>query len=264
MTKETLGKSFSISRTALLMRNRAFEDFPAIAIAMGILLGINVLGIVLGGRAVMNDSEGQTWEFFIGVTGLLLAGMAFKGMHEGRSGTDWILLPATSLEKYSSALISYLLVFPIAAGIAATGLSAFLSLVETLAGGPGGRIWSPLLAGFEGWTDYATGALVLAAGSAAFRKRAVLKTFGLSVAYVLAAAGLLLGAVLFVRNARGLPVPGFVLNDGDISMIGDFSIGAEPAVDLILGVVRYALVPLFALLYGYFRVAEKEARDEVQ
>ena len=47
-------------------------------------------------------------------------------------------------------------------------------------------------------------------------------------------------------------------------MIGDFSIGAEPAVDVVLGVVRYALVPLFALLYGYFRVAEKEARDEVQ
>ncbi len=32
----------------------------------------------------------------------------------------------------------------------------------------------------------------------------------------------------------------------------------------MLNIVRYAVIPVFALLYGYFRVAEKEARDEVQ
>ncbi len=35
-------------------------------------------------------------------------------------------------------------------------------------------------------------------------------------------------------------------------------------MDVIMQIVRYALIPLFALFYGYFRVAEKEARDEVQ
>lgn len=264
MTKETLGRPFSAARTALLIRNRAYEDFPAIAIGAGILAGINLLSVTIGGRAVMNDSGGQSWALAISLAGILLAGSAFKGMHDGRSGTDWILLPATNLEKYAAALISYIVILPLAAGAAATGLSALLSLAESLAGGPGGRIWNPLLTGFGGWIDYAICALVLAAGSAAFRKRAIIKTFGLMIAYVLVAAGILLAAVLFVRNARGLPVPGFVFNHGDISVTGDLSIGAQPAVDTILGIVRYALVPVFALLYGFFRVAEKEARDEVQ
>lgn len=265
MTKETLRKPFSVARVALLTKNRIFEDLPAVAIGAGILAGINLLFIVLGRRAMMNDSSGQSWMFVISLSGLLLAGSAFKGMHDGRSGTDWILLPATSLEKYAAGLLTYLIIFPLASAVAATGLSAVLSLAELAAGGPGGRIWNPLLAaGLRGWIDYATGALVFAAGSAAFRKRAFIKTLGFTTAYVLVASGILLATVLFVRKASGLPVPDFVFNHGDLRVAGDLSMNTPPVVDTILGVVRYALVPLFALLYGYFRVAEKEARDEVQ
>ena len=59
-------------------------------------------------------------------------------------------------------------------------------------------------------------------------------------------------------------MPGIVNNNGDFSIAGDLSMNMPPIIDTILGVVRYALVPIFALLYGCFRVAEKEARDEVQ
>jgi len=51
MTKQTLTKAFSIERTALLARNRAFEDFPALAIGTGIVLGLNLLSIIIGGKA---------------------------------------------------------------------------------------------------------------------------------------------------------------------------------------------------------------------
>ena len=265
MTKETLRKPFSLARVALLMKNRALEDFPGVAIGAGILAGINILTIIIGGRAVVNDSGGQLWTIFISLTGLLLAGSAFKGMHDGRSGTDWILLPATDLEKYAAALFTYLVVFPLVSAVAVTGLSALVSLVELAAGGPGGRIWNPLRpAVLSGWIDYATGALVFAAGSAAFRKRALIKTIGATTAYVLVASGILLAVAFFVRKATGLPVPDFVINNGDLSIAGDLSMKTPPAIDTIMGIVRYALVPIFALLYGYFRVAEKEARDEVQ
>jgi len=265
MTKETLRKPFSVARVALLMKNRAMEDFPGVAIGAGILAGINILSIILGGRAIVNDSGGQLWTMFISLTGLLLAGSAFKGMHNGRSGTDWILLPATDMEKYAAALFTYLVAFPLVSAVAMTGLSAFVSLIELVAGGPGGRIWNPLhSAVLGGWIDYATGTLILAAGSAAFRKMALIKTIGVTIAYVLVASGILLAAVYFVRKASGLPMPDFVSNNGDLSIAGDLSMNMPPALDTILGIVRYALVPIFALLYGYFRVAEKEARDEVQ
>ena len=175
MTKETLRSPFSPARVALLVRNRALEDFPALAIGAGILAGINLLFIILGGRTLMNESGGESWTFMISMAGFLLAGSAFKGMHDGRSGTDWLLLPATSLEKYSAGMFTYLVLYPVAAAIAATGLSALLSLAELVAGGKGGHIWNPLRSmGIDGWINYATGALVFAVGSAEFRNRALI------------------------------------------------------------------------------------------
>lgn len=270
MTKETLRKPFSAARIALLAKNRALEDLPAFGIGAGILGGFNLLAVIMAGRAVMNDSNGESWAIAISIAGFFLAAAAFKGMHDGRAGTDWILLPATSLEKYSAALLSYVIIFPLAAAAAATGLSALLSLAELAAGGPGGRIWNPLSVGFNGWIDYATGVLIFAAGSAAFRKRAFIKTMGIGIAYVLAAMGLLLVAIYFVRKVQGLPLPGLgffqggAKASGEVHFSGDISLEAQPALDVITRVVRYALIPIFALFYGYFRVAEKEARDEVQ
>jgi hypothetical protein len=265
MTKETLRKPFSLERTALLARNRAFEDLPALAIGAGVFGGLNLLSLIVARKAAMNDSGGQSWTFVVCLAGFLLASSAFKGMHDGRSGTDWLLLPATNLEKYASALIFYLFVLPLAASLTALGLSALLSLVELAAGGQGGRIWNPLSAfSIKGWIGYATACLVIAAGSATFRKRALIKTAGVAVVYVLAASGLFLAATFLTRKAMGLPVPDVSFIRGNLSVGGDFSLNATPAVNVICDVVRYAIIPVAALLYGYFRVAEKEARDEVQ
>ena len=265
MKRETLAVKYSPARVAFLIKNRAYEDLPALAIGAGIAAGLNLISIVLGGRAFMNESGGQAWTFAISIAGFLLAGAAFKGMHDGRSGTDWLLLPASGLEKYSSALIAYLVVYPIAASVAATALSALLSLAELIAGGPGGNIWNPIEAiGVESAANYAITALVLAVGSAAFRKRALIKTIGVGVAYALAAGGLVFLLILLVRNLRGLPMPEISAIGDTISIEGDFKFQAPKAVDYILNAAYYALLPLSALAYGYFRVAEKEARDEVQ
>ena len=265
MTKQTLAKTFSIERTALLARNRALEDFPALAIGTGIVLGLNLLSIIVGGRAAMNGSDGQSWTFVISLAGIILASSAFRGMHDGRAGTDWILLPATGLEKYAAALFSYLVILPIAASVAAVALSAFLSLLGLVFVGQGGRIWNPLAEfGVKGWIDYATACLVLAAGSAAFRKRALIKTLGVAIAWLIAASGLLVTTMYLIRRAAGLPVPDISFLQGNFNIDGNFSFDTPPAVDTLLGILRYCLVPVSALLFGYFRVAEKEARDEVQ
>jgi len=264
MTKETLAQPFSPARVVLLAKNRALEELPALGIGAGILAGINLLSIIITGRAVMNGSNGEFWAAVISIAGFLLAAAAFKGMHDGRAGTEWILLPATSLEKYAAAMIFYAIVYPIAAAAAASALSALLSLVELAAGGPGGRIWNPLSAGFDGWANYATGALIFAAGSAAFRKRAFIKTAGVGIAYVLVCMGLLLVGMYLVRKVQGLPLPFTGSFQNEMNFSGDISPSAQRAMDVIMQIVRYALIPLFALFYGYFRVAEKEARDEVQ
>jgi len=258
MTKETLHKPFSLTRVAILAKNRALEDLSTFGIGVGILAGLNLLTIIIARRATMNNYK-DSWTIVICIAGFLFSAAAFKDMHDGRAATEWILLPATSPEKYLAALISYTIVYPIAAAATASALSALLSLVELAAGGPGGRIWNPLSAGFDGWGNYATGALIFVAGSATFKKKAFIKTAGAGIAYALVCMGLLLVGMYFVR-ARG----GLSLSFSQIEFSGNISPHAQRAMDLILQIVRYALIPLFAIFYGYFRVAEKEARDEVQ
>jgi bacteriorhodopsin len=187
-------------------------------------------------------------------------------MHDGKAGTEWILLPATPLENYAAALVSYLLVYPLAASLLATGSSAFLALVQGLVGGRSGTIWTPALAGgLELYAQYAIAAVVFLAGSASFRKRAVLKTAGLAVAYVFSVAVVvfLLLWAFFGEEARGAAgglSEGFRL----VFDAKDLGEGAERALKAICDAMYFGVLPLFALLYGYFRVFEKEARDEVQ
>jgi len=265
MTKATLSTPFSAARVTLLCRNRALEDLPALGIGAGVLVGINLLTLLFAGRTSMNDTDGQSWTFAIILAGFILASAAFRGMHDGRGGTDWILLPASGAEKYVAALFSYLFAYPIAASIATMALSAILSLIELAAGGPGGNIWNPIAAiGLKGWANYAIAALVLAVGSAAFRKRALIKTIGVIVAFSLAAAGIFFLAVFIVRDLRGLPSFSFIASHGGFSVDGDFAWKAPPAVDVLLNIACYAVLPIASLAYGYFRVAEKEALDEVQ
>lgn len=265
MTPATLKQRFSPARTALLIRNRALEDAPGLGIGLGTALGLNALTLVLSKSAFMNGGGGGTWTLLVVGAGLLLSAFAFKGMHDGKAGTEWILLPATPLEKYAAALVSYLLIYPLAASLLATGSSALLALVQGLVGGRSGTIWTPALAGgLELYAQYAIAAVVFLAGSASFRKRAVLKTAGLAVAYVFS-----LSVIVFLllwaffgesRGAAGGLSEGFRLAF-DAKDLGE---GGERALKAICDAMYFGVLPLFALLYGYFRVFEKEARDEVQ
>ena len=142
MNRDSLSKRFSASRVMLLARNRAYDDAPALGIGLAIVAGLNLLSIMIGDRAFMNGDGDLTYMGLIVFAGFMLSSQAFKGMH-GRTGADWILLPATPFEKYAAAFVSYLVAFPIAAAAGATALSFVLAMIERAAGGPGSGIWHP-------------------------------------------------------------------------------------------------------------------------
>ncbi|MBL8968345.1 MAG: hypothetical protein JNG85_15170 [Spirochaetaceae bacterium] len=262
---------FSIERIALLLRNRLLEDLPGFAIGFAILLGLNALTLLLGKTAFMNERSGGIWTVFVVSSGILLSSFAFKGMHSGRSGPDWLLLPATPLEKYGAALLAYVLIFPLAASAVSTGLSALLYLVERALGGSGGVIWTPLLSGgFETWGAYAVMSLVFLAGSATFRKRAPLKTFGVLTGYGLVMAFILIGGVFLIYRSRGLLTTEFDFRNGVFNIEGAEGLAALDGervggiYETAMNILFYGILPLFSLGFGYLKVAEKEARDEVQ
>ncbi len=267
MNRDSLSKRFSASRVMLLARNRAYDDAPALGIGLAIVAGLNLLSIMIGDRAFMNGDGDLTYMGLIVFAGFMLSSQAFKGMH-GRTGADWILLPATPLEKYAAAFVSYLVAFPIAAAAGATALSFVLAMIERAAGGPGSGIWHPFtVAALKAYGEYAAVAAAFLAGSAAFRKRAFLKTAGLSVGFVLACsllAYLGLSIVYGTTGFRGLSIS----YDTGIVTVGGTELTGADAVERVLRwlvtVVRLVFVPAFSVAFGYLKVAEKEARDEVQ
>jgi hypothetical protein len=275
MKTKTLELRFSPERVALLLRNRLLEEAPVFGIGAAIVFGINALGLALLRTAPFNHMadwrangsalQGSAWAFVIVVSGIVLSSLAFKSLH-GREGTDRILLPATSLEKYAAAFLDCVAAFPIAGAAAGMALSALLSLVERALGGDGGSIWLAWRPGIlRAWGCYAGAATIFLAGSATFRKAAWLKTLGIGLAYCL------LVSVAIVAAIRC-----FGLRDLDFNYAGGFmrfsiasdgmGLGERAARAIRLGsdVLLKAAVPVFALLFGASKVAEKEGRDEVQ
>ncbi len=266
MNAATLTKRFSLERSAYLLRNRLYEEMPSIGIGLGAIAALNAIGLVFSKRAWFNQGNSMVWNVILVMAGVLLAAQAFKGMHEGKSGTDWLLLPATPLEKYASAAIDYLVVFPLAGVVLAMGLSALLSLVERALGGSGGTIWTPFHKGaLEAYLQYLVAASIFLAGSASFRKGAFLKTLAMAIAYGLAMTLLLSVMAWIVYKGRGFTGSNFNFDNGTFTMKGSSLPENIQAIMTWTGRIAWnALLPLFALVYGYFRVFEKEARDEVQ
>jgi hypothetical protein len=264
---DSLARRFSLGRFWLLLRNRLYDEASIVGIGAALALGVNALGLLLGKTAFFNSAArgwSGAWIGTIVVAGLLLAGSSLKGMHDGRAGADWILLPATPIEKYAAALADSIIVFPLAGAAICVASSAGLALVEGLIGGPGNPVWIPGLDALKAWGGYAVAATVFIAGSATFRKSAFLKAGGLAMAFSI--AWCLAQALLVALLVDGAWSWGFSIRNGVFSA-GDGSAISARALDLmqtVMDIAVYALIPAFAILFGAAKVVEKEAKDEVQ
>ncbi len=263
MKATTLDSKFSLQRGGQLLSNRVIEDATVLGMGLGVVVALNLLGYIFAKSFWFNHAP-ATWSMAILLSGLILCGQAFKAMHDGRSGTDWLLLPASPLEKYLAALVEYVVLFPLAASAVATGLSALFYLVETATGGRGGVIWTPWsLQSLKAWGSYAVFGLAFLAGSAHFRKAALLKSLAVLVLYGLGIAiALSLGAWLLFKTGG---MASFNVQGGMLSFNGqDIPESAQTALLWIGRLACAVILPAFSLGYGYLRVFEKEARDAVQ
>jgi hypothetical protein len=268
-----LEKTYSLQRLILLMRNQIAGELLVAFIFAGVVLGINLLFLVFGQGVPINSAvagadsslvPGPHWGIGIMLLGLYLASRGFKAMH-GRTGTDWLLLPATPLEKFSAAALWIMVVWPVASSLGAMASSALLAGLAVLEGSNPGLLWHPFTrAGLELLLGYWSAAAVLLAGSSTFRKNALIKTVGLVFATFMILGLLSGGLVHLLFRAR--------MYDGSISfMNGYFRLSGNPRLEAaqpwlqgIVDIWRLLLLPVFALTFARFKVAEKEASDEVQ
>lgn len=264
MSARNTGGGFSIERAAIVLRNRIMEEAPSLGIGLAVVVGINALTFLASRVFVFNHDNGAMWALAIVISGLLLCAQAFKAMHDGKAGTDWLLLPASPLEKFSAAVVDYVILFPIAAALAATGLSALFHVIAQAASKIPSPIWTFWNVDvLKGWAFYAVAATVFIAGSASFRKIPFLKTSAMAMAYTFVLGILLTLGVWIVVRSHGNIDAGFHFENFNFET-EDMPKSLE-AVTLWVGrIAWFVVLPAFSLVYGYFRVFEKEARDEVQ
>lgn len=262
MNADQLEKVFSFQRAALLVRNRILDDAPAFLIGAACIFGFKLLALLMDFNGGHDVSAAQNaWPIFIALGGLLLAGRAFERMHDGRGGSEWVLLPATSLEKYSAAFVFYLGLFPLAATAAAVAISAAIALFGLLLGVSGARVWIPVqMLNWGQATTYFLFAATALAGSARFRKLSLVKTAVICFAWAILLGGLWLFLVgTFTDVGRSL-----VFHRGRVAMQNIvLSADREALLSVVFAAFRFISF-IAAVLYGYFAVAEKESVDEVQ
>ena len=265
MKASTLDRKFSLERGGHLLGNRIIEDATVLGMGLAVVVALNLLGFIFSRSFFFNHAP-ALWNALIILSGLLLSGQAFKAMHDGRSGTDWLLLPVSPLEKYLAALVEYIILFPLAAAALATGLSALFQVIELAMGGRGGVIWTPFsLGALKSWGQYAIFGLAFLAGSAHFRKAALLKTLAVAATYALLVSGILAFGAWAVAKGHGMGSYNFSFTNGNFDMGRvDLPESAALAFTWIYRLAWFAILPIFSLGYGYLRVFEKEARDAVQ
>jgi hypothetical protein len=269
MNAQELDKGFSLTRTFYLLKNKVLEELPVPLIAAGVVFGLNLVFLLLGGEVPLNTrgaSMGPValWGLGILLLGFYLASRAFKGMH-GRTGTEWLLLPATIAEKYLAALVWLFVVWPVASALGAMASSAALAGLQFLGGEDPGSIWHPFnRAGFDLLLGYWSLAPVLIAGSSVFRKNALAKTLGVVTAVVVVLMLIMVPLFMSIFGERDID-GSFSYNNGVFLAAGNERLESlQGVVQAISNVWRFAILPGFALAFAYFRAAEKEASDEVQ
>lgn len=268
----------SLKRIGLLIRNRFYDEGPGLGIGLAVIAGINLLSLLLAGQAWFN-SQGSLgiWSVIITVGVIVISISAFKGMHDGKAGVDWMLLPASPLEKYIAAAVDCCIVYPLLAAGSATLLSWLLSLIQKAimlhssnplmqAYASQIQFWTPMMAGgFKFWGELAITAAVAMAGSATFRKNPFIKTAGIAILYSLVAGAIMMILILIFFRSGNISSSGILGDLGVIQFGGrELSSRANRAIRILVDIAQYGLLPLFAVFYGYFKVYEKEARDEVQ
>jgi len=210
---------------------------------------------------------GATWPLLVALGSVIVASSSFRTMHTGRSTTDFLLWPATSVEKYGAALAEALVVVPLALTAVATLLSAVFGALGVLAGSSSTEVWLPWdHLSWVGAAAFWVFLLVLVTGATTFRKHALWKTALVVLGASVVATALTVAVVGTWGGGAwswGHRSFGFIVDEQGFHghHVGPVAL---KAMEVLAQVWYFGVVPVFCLVFGWSKVHEKEAKDEVQ
>lgn len=277
-----MNRYLSLRRIGRLLVKDLYEDYRGILIAVGALTGVLLLNYLLNGLGGSDNSLVQpvsgfafapsnsvlhmtyfTLTLFIG--GFIITSKAFKELHAANRNHDWLMLPASPLEKYLSRLILTSAGVAVGMVVYYTLFTLFGSALMLLLFHRSYALFNPLVGTV--WMlvlNYIVLQSIFFAGAVYFKKHPFIKTVlvlaGFGVLLLLVTGGVALR--LFWRELT-------VLNSHGTLALADLgslepqlqSVGRTTA--LVLQIVYWALLaPLFWAV-AYFRLRESEVRNGV-
>lgn len=201
------------------------------------------------------------WAGLFLVTAWVMAAGAFADTRRAARAAWWFLVPASPLEKY---LVSTLV--PVV--LLVVGMPLLGVVTDTVSRGLALLLWdrdhspfNPLARGY--WWTVATALALVPSffyGSVAFRRRALLKTLLVLVVSSVAVAAALTGLIWLVAGPGGVKIDEGEVTWGDVGLTLNLS---PEILAWVAGTIFFAILPLFFLAAGFFRMAEREADDGI-
>ncbi len=204
--------------------------------------------------------------FFL-VGGFIITSLIFsEDMFGKETQHEWLLLPATNLEKFLSKALLLEIGYPIAITVLFFLTSVVTEPIQLLFFGNPMALFNPFSNG-EFWVlmaQYWVWNSVFFLGAAYFHKAHFVKTV-LAVGVIslaLGALALLFARIVFaIKFGSSMPFFDAYLYLGPRSLAG--SMPSIRVFGAIAKVLYYAVLPVFCLVTAYFRVEEVQATDAV-
>nr|WP_319475112.1 hypothetical protein [uncultured Sphaerochaeta sp.] len=213
------------------------------------------------------ESYNEMFPSFLLLGGFIISSLMFSEDMFGKDTQhDWLMLPATNLEKFLSKTLLMIVAYPIALVVLFFLISVVTEPIQLIIFGNPMAMFNPfrdgdfgiLLAQYWVWTS------VFLLGGTYFRKAHFIKTvlaIGV-IALVLGGLGLLFTRIVFaIKFGSSLQVfdAMFYLSPVNLSR----ALSPLKVFSVIAQIFYYAVLPIFCLVTAFFRVEEVQATDAV-
>jgi hypothetical protein len=266
----SLNKAFKPRRFAQLLLRDLAGGYRSLLVAMAAVAGtvilvsaLTVLGMQLSGRHVgTGNFHPNMFTNLLFLGGFIVSSLAFREIRQNGGGIFYITLPASSLEKFASKLLSTSVGYALGSVVFYTAAAAASEGINRLIFGFGNAFFNPFdLDVLEALGYYLVAQSVFLLGSIWWRKLAFLKTWGtlMAVAGGVALVGGIMLRIVFHEYFRGWSldlsdVPGFQ------ELSRQAALGYGPLVEIarILKIVFLAGTAPVCWLIGWLRLRDIE------
>jgi hypothetical protein len=261
---------FNARRFGLLLKRDAFSVYRTAAVAaLAVSLVVILVSLISAWSGDIDPAFHQN--FFLAILllgGLIVTSRVFIDMHSSKTIHDWMMLPASLLEKHLSRLLASTIIWILGALVGYSIISLASEGLNRLIFGRGHLLLNPFVV--EIWKAipyYLVTQSIFFLGAVYFRKNHLIKTVLILAlfALVLALVTALLGRVVFWDYFSAFFIPTKSL---------DLSCSIEPAQEAqfesflqvmsVIGKILYwgVLAPACWFL-SYLRIREQEVRNAV-